>query len=391
MPWRESSPMTERLAFVQACLDRRTRIVDVCARFGISEKTGHKLLRRFRREGVAGLDDRSHAPRQPVFAVAPAIAARIVALRRQHPLYGAAKLRDWLCQHEPTLRWPAASTIGELLKREGLIRARRRARSVAARALTGRTAATAPNAVWTADFKGQFHLGSGPLCYPLTLLDLHSHFLLRCTALPSVAVRSTRQQFTAAFREYGLPAVLRTDNGVPFAQPNALGRLGALAYWWIRLGIRPEHIRPATPAENGAHERFHKTLKAHTVRPPAPSLVAQQRRFDRFRAEYNTERPHAGRLDHRPPATTYVASRRPYLERLPPLIYDGATAVRRVDPGGAIKLHATAIFLSSNLAGEFVGLFDGPGDTLRLQYAALALGDFELHTRRFVPHVRWTG
>ena len=383
--------MTERLAFVQACLDRRTRIVDICARFGISEKTGHKLLRRFRLEGVAGLADRSHAPQRPVFAVAPAIAARIVALRRQPPLYGAAKLRDWLCQHEPAVRWPAASTIGDLLKREGLIRARRRARSASARALSGRTAATAPNVVWTADFKGQFHLRGGALCYPLTILDLHSHFLLRCTALPSVALPPTRRHFIAAFREYGLPEVLRTDNGVPFAQPNAVGRLGALAYWWIRLGIRPEHIRPATPAENGAHERFHKTLKAHTVRPAAPSLLAQQHRFDHFRAEYNTERPHESTPDHRPPATTYAPSPRPYLERVPPLIYDGATAVRRVDRGGAIKWHATAIFLSSNLAGEFVGLYDGPGDTLRLQYAALTLGDFELHTRRFVTNIRWSG
>jgi transposase InsO family protein len=312
--------MTERLAFVQACLDRRTRIVDICAQFGISEKTGHKLLRRFQRDGMAGLADRSHAPHHPVFAVAPAIAARIVALRRQHPLYGAAKLRDWLGQHEPAVRWPAASTIGELLRREGLIRARRRARGSTTRVLHGRTVATGPNVVWTADFKGQFHLASGTLCYPLTLLDLHSHLLLRCTALPSVALAATRRHFLTTFREYGLPDVLRTDNGVPFAQPNAVGRLGALAYWWIRLGIRPEHIRPATPAENGAHERFHKTLKAHTVRPATPSLAAQQRRFDRFRTEYHTERPHASTPAHRPPATQYTPSRRPYLEPLPPLL-----------------------------------------------------------------------
>jgi transposase InsO family protein len=383
--------MTERVAFVQACLDRRTRIVDICAQFGISEKTGHKLLRRFRREGLVGLADRSHAPQHPVFAVAPGIAARIVALRRQHPLYGAAKLRDWLCQHEPAVRWPAASTIGELLKREGLIRRRRRAHGAAARVLHGRTAATAPNVVWTADFKGQFHLAGGPLCYPLTLLDLHSHFLLRCTALPSVALAPTRRHFAATFREYGLPDVLRTDNGVPFAQPNAVGRLGALAYWWIRLGIRPEHIRPATPAENGAHERFHKTLKAHTVHPAAASLTAQQRRFDRFRTEYNTERPHASLPAHHPPATTYTASPRPYLEPLPPLLYDGAAAVRLVDAHGVIKWHGTPIFLSSNLTGELVGLYDGLGDTLRIQYAALTLGNLELPTRRFVPEVRWTG
>src|SRR4029079_430549 len=181
---------------------------------------------------------------------------------------------------------------------------------------TAATAATAPNVVWTADFKGQFRLGTGTYCYPLTLLDLHSHYLLRCHALPSTAVHTARARFVRAFTEYGLPEVLRTDNGVPFAQPNALGRLGALALWWIRLGIRPEHITPATPSENGAHERFHKTLKAHVTHPVARTMAAQQRGFDTFQAEYNFDRPHASLPNHQPPAQCYAPSPRPYPRRL---------------------------------------------------------------------------
>jgi transposase InsO family protein len=293
-------------------------------------------------------------------------------------------------QHEPSVRWPAASTIGELLVREGLIRRGRRKRSPQHRRLeTLRTPATAPNVVWTADFKGQFRLGTGEYCYPLTVLDLHSHFLLGCTALPTTAVRPTREAFARLFREFGLPAVLRTDNGVPFAQPNAMGRLGQLAFWWVRLGIRPEHIRPARPSENGAHERFHKTLKAHTTRPASVSAPAQQKRFDRFRREYNDDRPHEATPDHRPPSTAYAVSPRPFPPRLPPLVYPGATAVRRVDSSGIIKWHDTPIFVSRNLSGDYVGLTERAQDILVIQYGQLILGDYDPHLHRFTAHPRW--
>jgi putative transposase len=385
--------MSERFAFIQACLDRRAKIVEICERFAISEKTGHKWLARFRAAGEAGLIDRPHAPHRRAHPLEATMAAEIVALRRKHPLYGPVKLRDWLIQHEPTRRWPASSTIGELLKRAGCIRSRRRQRPAErARFASGRTEATAPNVVWTADFKGQFRLGTGAYCYPLTILDLSSHFLLQCVALATTAVAPTRQSFMRLFAEYGLPEVLRTDNGGPFAQANAIGRLGALAFWWIRLGIRPEHTRPATPSENGAHERFHKTLKAHATQPGSASLGAQQRRFNRFRAEYNTERPHASTGAHRPPAHTYRASPRPYPATLPPLLYPTATAIRRVDHGGVIKCHNHPIFLSSNLAGQDVALTEtNDDDRIRISYAALILGDFDPATNRFTPNVRWDG
>lgn len=223
------------------------------------------------------------------------------------------------------------------------------------------------------------------------MLDLHSHLLLRCTALPTTAVAPTRRVFERLFREYGLPTVLRTDNGIPFAQPNALGRLGALGFWWVRLGIRPEHTPPARPAANGAHERFHRTLKAHTLRPPAASFPAQQRQFDRFQAEYNTERPHESVPAHRPPASVYQPSPRPYPRRLPPLEYPGATATRRVDGSGNFKWQNQRIFLSANLAGADVGFYEDALDVLTVRYAALVLGAFDLHEHRFTAHVCWHG
>lgn len=395
MPWQESSPMSERLAFVQACLDRRKRIVEICSEFGISEKTGHKLLKRFRESGIEGLRDRSHAVLCHRYRITPEVAERVITLRRKYPLYGPAMLRDWLLQHEPEVRWPAASSIGELLKRSNLIARRRRRNHDEERAAldTGRTRALEPNMVWTADFKGEFRLrsGLGPYCYPLTVLDLHSRFLLNCTALETTAVSPTKQVFVRLFREYGLPSVLRTDNGTPFAQPNALGRLGRLAFWWVRLGIRPEHITPARPSENGAHERFHKTLKAATTKPASLSFRAQQRRFDDFRAEYNTHRPHSSLPNHHPPGQFYTSSLRTYPTRLPPLIYPVTWTVRLVQGHGAIKWRNHEIFLSTNIAGDYVGIVETEGDRFMISYGALELGHIEAATNRFVPAVRWTG
>jgi transposase InsO family protein len=381
--------MSERLEFIQACLDRTERIVDICDRFGISEKTGHKLLERFRAEGPAALADRSHAPHRQPLRMSTEVEARIIALRRRYPGYGAEKLRDWLVQHEPGPRWPAASSIGAVLQRAHLIRRRRRRDAGAHALLAGRTRATAPNVVWTADFKGEFRLGTGAYCYPLTVLDLHSHYLLGCRALASTRVAPARHQFLQLFREYGLPDVLRTDNGVPFAHPNALGRLGALAFWWVRLGIRPEHITPARPAENGAHERFHKTLKAAATHPASSSLAAQQRRFDRFQHEYNRERPHASLPQHCPPAQVYTPAPRPYPVRLPPLIYAATSEVRLVSTSGFIKWKDHRVFLTTTLSGEYVAFTPTTSNLFTVRYGALALGEFDPTTIRFTARVRW--
>lgn len=394
MPWRESSPMSERLAFIQACLDRTEPIVSICDRFGISEKTGHKLLKRFREEGPSAFVDRSRARLTHPYRITPEVADEIVALRRKHPLYGAQTLRDILMRREPEKHWPAASAIGKLLKRELLIQARRSHHHDAERAAldTGRTRALEPNFVWTADFKGQFRLsGGGVYCYPLTVMDLHSRYLLGCTALTTTEITSTQKIFVRLFREYGLPRVLRTDNGVPFAQANALGRLGRLALWWVRLGIRPEHIKPATPSENGAHERLHKTLKAAAIKPASNSIRAQQQRFDEFRTEYNDNRPHRSLPERKPPATFYTTSPRTYPNRLPAPLYPESWAVRLVDGGGSIKWRNHSHFLSSNLSGEYVALSEAEGDCFTISFGLLELGRIESDTNQFVPSIRWTG
>jgi putative transposase len=389
--------MSERLEFVQACSNRREHIVRICQRFGISEKTGQKWLRRFREGGVAALEDRSHAPLNHAGKITPDIAAQIIALKRRYPLFGPEKLRDWLVLNEPPApgeRWPAVSSIGELLRKHHLVRHRRRRHIPPESApLIGRTRATEPNVVWTADFKGQFQLRNkaGSYCYPLTVLDLFSHFLLGCTALRSTDVTRAQKVFTRLFREFGMPEVIRTDNGVPFAQPNALGRLGRLALWWINLGIRPEYIRPGRPSENGAHERFHKTLKEGATRPSSFSLAAQQQRFQEFRSEYNTERPHRSLPERRPPAHFYKASVRAFPERLPVLSYPDDWAVRPVRPNGCIKFDCREIYLTTNLTGKEVGIAVSETDTLRISYGQLQLGTFDLESNNFTPCLIWHG
>ncbi len=390
--------MSARIDFVRACLNRSKRIVEICNEFGISEKTGYKYLRRVREGGFEALEERSHAPRNHANRITSDVAESIVAIRKKYPHYGAQTIHDLLCQGDNSRHWPAASSIGELLKRAGLIRPKRRRHMLAERSeLDGkggsRIRATEPNLVWTADFKGQFRLrrGMGEYCFPLTVLDLHTHFLLGCTALSSTAVRSAQEMFIRYFKEYGLPYVMRTDNGVPFAQPNAIGRIGKLGFWWVRLGIRPEHTTPATPSENGAHERFHRTLKAVATKPASQSIKAQQERFDRFRSEYNMHRPHRSLPERRPPGSFYVRSARPYPDRLPAMSYPETSQVRLVDTSGNIKWQNNAIFLSTNLAGEYVGITESEADLFTIAYGKLVLGDFNPDTNRFIPGVRWNG
>jgi len=386
--------MSERMRFVQACLDRRKRIGEICGEFGISEKTGYKLLKRFKEYGVEGLRDRSHVNLSHPHHISSEVIERILDLRRRYPLYGPQTIRDWLLQHEPSTHWPAASSIGELLKRANLIRPRRRHRKGDHGELESScTKALQPNMVWTADFKGQFRLGSpsGTYCYPLTVLDLYTHYLLGCKALQTTCIASTRQVFVRLFREFGLPEIIRTDNGVPFAQPNALGRLGKLAVWWVRLGIRPEHITPARPAENGAHERFHRTLKAATTQPASRSFSSQQQRFDLYRAEYNNDRPHQSLPDHRPPAHFYTSSPRRYQAKLPAIFYPESSSIRLVDSSGVIKWRAEPLFLSTNLRGEYVSLTEGADDIFTIAYGSMELGELDCITKRFTPCVRWTG
>lgn len=389
MPWRTTDLVTIREEFVQEALSGRYPVAALCNAYGISERTGHKWLNRFREEGRPGLSDRSHAAHDIPHKMSSEVRREILALREKHPTWGPKKLRVVLRRRLPEKHWPAASSIGELLRREGCIRpARRRNGAVGLPIDSGLTVAHAPNDVWSTDFKGQFRLGSGELCYPLTAQDLLSRYVIGTTALSSTAAVPVQIAFTRHFEEFGLPLVIRSDNGVPFASPSAIGRLSRLSVWWIRLGIRPERIEPGEPQQNGKHERMHKTLKAEATRPPGSSLTEQQNRFDRFRREYNDERPHES-LNQDTPAARYSASPRAFPACLPELVYPAHFEVRAVTDTGTINFRSRRFHLSSALTNQEIGLEQIEEDLWTVSFGPLTLGTLHYPSNTFMDEVRW--
>lgn len=352
MPWSQG-PVEERSRFVNEAQHGPFTMRELCELFGVSRKTGYKWLERYAAGGLAGLQDVSRAPRHHPNQTAAEIVDRVLAARRKYPDWGPRTLRAWLEGQDPGVRWPAASTIGTLLERAGLRARRRKPRRPGPAWQTPRTRAERPNQVWSADYKGEFRLGEGTLCYPLTLMDAHSRYLLMCRGLSALSGRSTRREFEMAFREFGLPEVIRTDNGPPFGSSGLL-RLSALSVWWVKLGIRLERSRPAHPEDNGAHERMHRTLKAATTRPPAQTATAQQQKFDAFLQIYNEERPHQA-LDFQAPARRYTASPRGYPDPVPEPQYPTHFEVRRIRKG-QLKWRSRMCYVSKALSGELVGL-----------------------------------
>lgn len=381
MPWSETRPMDERLRFVVEAERDEEFFTALCARYGIRPKTGYKWLRRFEAEGVLGLAERSRRPHHSPTATARESVAALVELRSRYPHWGAKKLVAVLGARRPELVMPAPSTAAALLKREGLVRVPRRR---VVRGHPGRPVSEMrePNAVWTADFKGQFKTLDGVYCFPLTVVDGASRYLLSCRALTSVRSQEARPVFERLFRERGLPERLRTDNGPPFASM-ALGRLSRLSIWWVRLGILPELIEPSHPEQNGRHERLHRTLKAETTRPPARNRRAQQRAFDEFRRAYNTERPHEA-LGQRPPASIYTVSARAYPARLVPVEYPAHYEVRLVSANGGIRWHFHRVPVSHLLAGEYVGLEEVADGEWEVYFGPLWLGRFQERLMRVV-------
>jgi len=316
MPWLETAPVDERIQFIQDALSDRFTMSELCARYGVSRRVGYKWLARYEEEGRRGLRDRSRAPHHCPHRIDPELAELICALRRQHPFWGARKLlRILVTRHPRVPGWPAPSTAADLLARRGLVLKRRRRQPRYHPGVVPPTTA-APNDLWPADFKGQFRTGNGVYCYPLTLADQHTRFLLTCHGLLSTQTVTARPVFERAFREYGLPGAIRTDNGVPFAT-QAIHGLSFLNVWWIRLGIQHQRIHPGRPQQNGAHERMHRTLKRQAIRPVRRTCALQQRAFDAFRTEYIEIRPHEW-LQQDTPASRYRGSPRPYPARLPP-------------------------------------------------------------------------
>lgn len=371
MPWTETCEMNEKINFIAAWQRGVYSMTDLCNRFGISRKTGYKWVNRYAQEGVEGLKARSRACHHHPNAITSDVMHDILKLKSRYPQWGPKKIHDWLLLNRPCHRWPAASTIGDILDRHGLVQSRKfRKRAVPVSAPLSHCADN--NQVWSSDFKGQFRLGQGKWCYPLTISDNHSRYLLMCRGLYRPTEQAVRPWFERVFRDYGLPDAMRTDNGSPFAS-TALGGLTQLTIWWVKLGIRLERIAPGHPEQNGRHERMHRTLKAHTAQPPKQSLRAQQRAFNRFCHEYNYERPHEA-LGGCPPSHRYEPSKRSYPAQLPEIEYGEGYTLRRVRTDGVIKWRGSKIYVSEALRGEPVGLVPIDNDCWQLYFAHMALG-----------------
>jgi transposase InsO family protein len=383
MSWKVSDRMSERMGFVLR-LKAGERMTDLCREFGISRKTGYKFWDRYQRYGGAGLFDERRCPIRVPRRTSDEIQELILAAKASHPTWGAKKLREVLGDEHPGIRLPVRSTIDVLLGRHGLVKRRKRRRKTPDYSQQLQSCG-APNELWCADFKGQFQLGNRAWCYPLTISDQFSRYLIGCEGLEDTRGDRARAVFEAVFREQGLPDWMRTDNGAPFASTGLLG-LTRLSVWWLRLGIRHERIEPGHPEQNGRHERIHLTLKQETTRPSGKNLLQQQERFDRFREEYNHKRPHEA-LNMNRPANLYSRSARPYPEILPEPDYPLHDRTLRVRSCGHLNLgqRGLTFFLSYALAGERVGLREVEGDRWLVSFLHLDLGHFDMRTTRFEP------
>lgn len=371
MGWMETCAVDERMRFVLAVEAGEEPMAGVCRQFGVSRRVGYKWLARYREAGVAGLVDGSRAPLHHPQAMAGEIAERCLAVRRAHPTWGPLKVRAWLERRASGTRWPAASTIGALFDREGLTVKRRLRRRGPASSVPFGDCGTA-NDVWCIDFKGWFLTGDGTHCEPLTLSDAYSRYLLRCQAMARLDTDHVWPVLDAAFRQFGLPQRLRSDNGSPFASRGA-GGLSRLSVRVIKAGVMPERIAPGKPQQNGRLERLHLTLLQDTASPPARSLREQLERLQAFQRIYNEERPHQA-LGNDTPAEHYAASPRRFDGVLREPDYGSDYAVRRVRHNGEIKWRGNTIYISEALIGEPVGLIEQEDGGWKAYYGPIALG-----------------
>jgi putative transposase len=379
VPWKETSPMDQKTQFIADYLRETFSVTELCDMYEVSRKTAYKWIDRYLRQGPAGLEDRSRKPRNTPNRIPEHIEAALLQARTRHPSWGAKKLLPHLAKRFPNEQLPVESTVFEILGRHGML-ARKRQRRRLGHPGAPSNSMLAPNDVWCADFKGQFKTGDGRYCYPLTVTDGFSRYLLGCQALHSTAVDGAKPAFTRLFKEFGLPKRIRTDNGVPFAT-NSLARLSSLSAWWVRLGVMPELIEPGKPQQNGRHERMHRTLKAETTRPPAGNLQAQQRKFNRFQSEYNTERPHEA-LDMQTPQALYNPSPREMPNRLAPLEYPDRFEVRYVSGNGGVRWNGRWLCVSIVCVGEYVGFEEIDDGLWIVYYGPVKLGRFNERNMR---------
>jgi putative transposase len=353
MPWKETCPMEQRVEMVGDWLKNESSITELSKMYGVSRVTIYKWLSRFKAEGPTGIREHSRAPHQHPNAVPAEMIQMLVSARLSHPRWGPKKIRSWLGEQHPDEEWPALSTVSVIFKREGLVKPRRIRHTVGAYTQPF-LECDCPNKVWSADFKGQFRTLDRKLCYPLTITDNYSRFILLCRGLNRPTHDQVRPWFESTFRRYGLPEAIRTDNGSPFASIG-LGGLSRLSAWFIKLGIRPERIEAAHPEQNGRHERMHRSLKEATSAPPRANLIEQQKAFNDFVQEYNFERPHEA-LDMKTPGAVYESSERAYLSKTAPMKYGPEFIVRQVRSSGEIIWRCKRVYVAQALAGEFIGL-----------------------------------
>lgn len=383
MPWKETCSMYERLKLVEAFLDEEDSMAELCRQFGVSRKTAYKWVTRYDRDNPLALLDQSRAPRHHLNAVPREVENEILKLRGKKMKRGPLKLLARLQKTHPHLALPCASTVAEILKRNGLAAVRRK-RNHATPSAQPLASAIAANDIWCVDFKGWFLCGNGIRCDPLTISDAASRYLLRCQAMTGqTGFEQVRPFFEATFREYGLPLAIHSDNGAPFATVGLAG-LSRLSVWWIRLGIRPDRSRPGKPQDNGRHERMHRTLKEEALSPPAANARQQQMVFDFFREEYNEERPHQA-LGQKPPALFYAPSPRPYPSRLAPVEYPDDWERRKIKDSGRMKWKGKEIGVCQALTGEQVGLEPIDDGVWRIHFCQYPVGIFNEKRMRIMP------
>lgn len=378
MPWNESTKMDEKLKFVSRYLDGE-KITTLCQEFGISRVTGHKIIDRYKDSGLEAFTDRSRRPFRQANRLPFQVEQLIVNLKKEFPTWGAPKLRERLHTHYPQLALPAKSTVHAVLDRHGLVK-KKRARHHPKLTGTNLSDLKEPNALWCVDYKGEFMLGNKQYCYPLTVTDYASRFLICCEGLESTREAQAFTVFEQLFKEYGLPGAIRSDNGVPFACANALYGLSSLSVWWLRLGIGIERIKPGNPQQNGRHERMHLTLKQATTKPPAKTMLQQQDKFEDFIHEYNFERPHQA-LEMKRPADLYVPSVKKY-EGLPDVSYPFHDKTVTVTNCGRICLGGKKIHFSTVFAGHDVGLRQVEDDVWLVSFMDYDMAYFDMESSR---------
>jgi putative transposase len=369
--------MDERVRFVARLLEGEKMAV-LCREFDVSRKTGYKIFARYKDSGVDGLTDRSRRPYRQGCRLPFPIEQLILQLKREYPSWGAPKIREKIRRKHSEIQLPAISTVHAVLDRHGLVNRPRRRRYKAEGTALSRP--LQPNELWCADYKGQFMLADRRYCYPLTITDAASRYLLSCEALSSTQATYAFPVFERVFKDFGLPKAIRTDNGVPFASPNSLFGLSRLSVWWLRLGIQIERIKPGNPQQNGRHERMHLTLKKEATKPAAKNLIQQQGKFDRFVEEYNQERPHES-LGMKYPAEIYVSSSTPY-KGLSDLAYPFHDRTITVTCCGRICIGRRKINLSTVFAGQNVGIKEVSDKVWLVSFMQYDLGFFDHETGR---------